>query len=214
LIGSIPTEIRNLSNLINLDVRSNVDLTGRIEGFRCDALIYTGGTKVTVCGCASKTSASTVWPPPDTTDECLATGPAPTLQKRVLAFSLVIGSYSYTCNVDGNGNPFQDCLNCQAKICHPNYMGTNTTLFSECKRGVDEISKALSTYWQAVRRECGQWAWNGFTGNVASSNCASANSKLAQNAYYIGSDGSRTYVSSSLTDSVNANLWGNTKLNG
>jgi hypothetical protein len=176
--------------------------------------MYALNTQLTICGCATQGSPAVLFPPPGTPDACLATGPSSPLQKRVEIFSQNIGSFKYTCNVDVNLNPFQDCLNTQAKICNTTYMGTDPTRLSDCKTGVNQMAQGMSPWWQAVRKECGQWAWNGFTGNVASSNCASANSKLAQNAYYIGPDGSRTYVTSALTNSVNAGLWNNANLKG
>jgi len=190
-----------------------VGLSGKFYP-NCGTSVGASNTNLTICGCGTQGSPAFVFPPPETPAVCLATGPASPLQKRVEVFSQNIGSYRYTCNVDANGNPFQDCLNTQAKICNTTDMGTDPTRLSDCKNGVDKMAQGMSTWWQAVRKECGQWAWNGFTGNVASSNCASANSKLAQNAYYIGLDGSRTYVTSALTDSVNIALWGNTKFNG
>jgi len=201
-------------NLQGLSVYGNVGLTGAFTP-NCGTSVFALKTKITICGCATKGSPAVLFPPPGTPDACLATGPSSPLQKRVEIFSQNIGSFKYTCNVDVNRNPCQDCLNAQAKICNPTYMGTDPTRLSDCKNGVDKMALNMSTWWQAVRKECGQWPWiDGFTGNVASSNCASANSKLAQNAYYIGLDGSRTYVTSALTDSVNIALWGNTKFNG
>ena len=73
----------------------------------------------------------------------------------------------------------------------------------------------MSTHWQAVRKECGQWSWaeNGqtFVGNSASSTCTSANSNLILNAVYIH-NGVQVRVDSGLTESTKVRLWNNTLL--
>jgi len=189
-----------------------VGLSGKFYP-NCGTSVGASNTNLTICGCGTQGSPAFVFPPPETPAVCLATGPASPLQKRVEVFSQNIGSYRYTCNVDANGNPFQDCLNTQAKICNTTDMGTDPTRLSDCKNGVDKMALNMSTYWQAVRRECGQWAWTGFIGNKDSSNCAAANNNLIANAYYVTPIG-RVYVTSALTNSVNVGLWGNTKLKG
>jgi hypothetical protein len=73
----------------------------------------------------------------------------------------------------------------------------------------------MSTHWQAVRKECGQWSWtqNGqtFVGNSTSSNCATANSNLIANAFYL-QNGRRVPVTSGLTESIKVQLWSNALL--
>jgi len=133
------------------------------------------------------------------------------LEKRILAFSDVIGSYKYTCNTDDNGNPFADCLNTMATICNST---SPDFLVTRCKDGVDKMTRNMSHLWQAVRKECGPWAWDGFTGNKDSYNCASANTALHQNAYYTLPDLTKVKVTPALTDSVRVGLWSNTALRG
>jgi hypothetical protein len=73
----------------------------------------------------------------------------------------------------------------------------------------------MSTHWQAVRKECGQWSFtqNGqtFVGNRASSNCASANSNLRTKAFYI-QNGVQVRVDSGITESIKERLWSNALL--
>lgn len=114
------------------------------------------------CTKYSSDSSSTVWSP----DACRASSPALTLEKRVQIFSIRIGSYQYTCNTDQNGNPYADCLNTISKICDRKDSDYRA---GSCREGVDRIlggtspSGALNR--QNVRKFCGQWSWNGFTGN-------------------------------------------------
>ena len=165
-----------------------------------------------MCGCASSNSPAIKFPPAGTSDACLATGSASPLVKRTLTFSAVIGLYKYTCNMDDNQNPFQDCINTMGKLCNPTYMSGNSVRISECKNAVNSMTLGMNIFWQNVRRECGQWSWNGSTGAVTSHNCISANNQLENNAYYIA-DGTKIYVTSALTSTVNAGVWGNTALN-
>jgi hypothetical protein len=72
----------------------------------------------------------------------------------------------------------------------------------------------MNSHWQSVRKACGQWSWNGITGSVGSTDCASANTALQQNAFYITSAGVKINVPTSLTDSINKGLWSNTVLAG
>ena len=70
----------------------------------------------------------------------------------------------------------------------------------------------MNSHWQNVRKECGRWPFtlNGVTstGVYPSSKCASANSNLIANAYYIQKDGvTKVPVTSGFTNSQNKNLW-------
>ncbi len=168
-------------------------------------------TNVTICGCAVRGSPAVILPPSGTPDECLASGLATSLIKRTQIFSAPIGTYKYTCNLDSNNNPFQDCLNMMAKICHPSYMGNDTARISGCKSSVNSITGGMNSYWQDVRKACGQWSWNGAVGSVASTSCTSANIALQNNAYYIVG-GILTKVPASLTTSINLGLWSNPAL--
>jgi len=212
--GSIPSPvIANLTNLQELYLDGDQGLTGKITPY-CFTTVYAVDTGLNICGCSSIASPPGLFPPAGTPDECLASGPATALQKRVEIFSQTIGSQRYTCNVDVNKNPHADCFNAQAKICNPTYIGTDATRLSDCKNGVDKMALNMSTYWQAVRRECGQWAWNGFIGNKDSTKCAAANADLIKNTYYTALDKSQMKVTSDFTTSVNVGLWSNTQLEG
>ena len=153
-------------------------------------------------------------PPVGTPDICLATKTLSHLAKRIAVFSAVIGTFRYTCNVDSNLNPFQDCLNTMGKLCDPTYISGNSTRINGCKNAVNTMTLGMSIHWQKVRKECGQWSMNGFTGLATSTLCSAANIALQNNAYYIGPDGSQIKVSSALTDSVVQGLWSNPALQG
>jgi len=226
LSGSIPDSLNQLTGY--LDLSMNTGLSGMftppcsIDSGETDMGGICGGggivsgvnlfeTNVMICGCASKLSPPVLFPPPETPDSCLATGSATSLQKRTLNFAAEIGSYKYTCNLDLNNNPYQDCLNTMAKICHPEYLGTNSTRISGCKNSVNSITGGMNSYWQDVRKACGQWSWNGAVGSVTSTSCTSANIALQNNAYYIVG-GILTKVPASLTDSINKGLWSNPAL--
>jgi len=213
LTGTIPPEIEDLTNLKTLWINGNVDISGAITP-QCSTQVYTQSSGVFICGCASASSPASLFPPPGTKEACLATGPATPLQRRTEIFSQNIGSFRFTCNVDDNLNPFQDCFNTQARICNPTYMGFNATRLRDYKNGVDQMVEKMSSLWQAVRKQCGQWAWiDGFRGNKDSAYCDKANSDLINKAYYVA-DGSKIYVTSALTESVKAGLWSNTQLKG
>jgi len=202
-----------MTSLKDLNIGYNIGLNGTFTP-KCNLNLYAVGTSVTICGCASQVAPAILFPPPETPRECLATGPATSLRKRILAFSQVIGSYKFTCNVDSNLNPFQDCLNMMGQICNPAYIAGNTTRINDCKNGVNSMVGQMNSHWQLVRQSCGQWPWYGTTGSLTSTNCASANKALQANAFYITSDGSKINVPSSLTDSINKGLWSNTVLAG
>jgi len=210
LSGQIPTSLGQLVNLQMLWLESNQGLNGTftpqcLTTSGAKVTVYVSNTSVTICGCAAASNPPATFPPPGTPDACLATGPALTLSKRILAFSQVIGSFKYTCNTDSNNNPYADCLNSMAKICNTTDSSFDKT---RCQTGVNMMFGNMSTHWQAVRKECGQWSWNGSPASInaaSSSNCASANSNLRANAFYIH-DGDQK-VTSGLTDSINQRLW-------
>jgi len=208
LSGSIPDSIGGLVNLTELSLAQNLGLNGTFTP-RCSIAVYASGTSVVICGCSSGISSAAVFPLPDTSEECLASGSATSLRKRTPVFSSVIGSYQYTCNLDSNGNPYQNCLNTMAKICHPNYIGNNITRIDACKIGVNSMTLMMNPSWQNVRKACGQWSWNGMIGNVDSLSCTSANSALQANAFYVLPDLTKVPVNASLTDSINIGLWRN-----
>ena len=124
----------------------------------------------------------------------------------------MIGDRRFTCNTDDNRNPYADCLNSMAKICNTTDSSFDKTM---CHTGVNTMFEMMNDHWKAVRRDCGQWSWtqNGetFVGNRASSNCATANSNLIANAFYIY-NGVQIRVDSGLTESIKVQLWSNALL--
>ena len=175
---------------------------------------FATNTSVTLCGCATSSSPANLFPHAGTSLECLSTGPATPLTKRALVFSQNIGDLKFTCNNDSYGNPYQDCLNAQGAICDPAYIGTNPTRINNCKNGVDQMTRGLSSYWQNVRKFCGQWSFNGaIKGSSTSSNCNNSNIALQRNAFYLLPDGTKVAVPAELTNSVISGLWSNPKIN-
>jgi len=77
----------------------------------CSTEVLATNTSVILCGCGTALSPATRFPPAGTSLECLSTGPATSLTKRILVFSQNIGAFRYSRNNDQNGNPYQDCLN-------------------------------------------------------------------------------------------------------
>jgi len=211
LSGTIPSQIGLLQGLGRLILNGNRQLDGTYTP-QCyttsgaTPVVSISGTGVTICGCLSSSTPPAIFPPPGSPDACLSVGPALSLSKRILAFSQVIGSFKYTCNTDANKNPYADCLNTMAKICN-----TADTSFDKtrCHTGVNMMFGNMSTHWQAVRKECGQWSWNGYPASstaASSSYCATANSNLRTNAFYIH-NGIRVPVDLGLTESTNVGLW-------
>jgi hypothetical protein len=74
--------------------------------------------------------------------------------------------------------------------------------------------KHMNIYWQNFRKYCGPWPFNGTTGSVASTSCATASSALQQNAQYVTPQGSKINVPASLIDSIRRGLWSNSALAG
>jgi len=210
LTGSVP-DIGKLSVLKFFRLENNPGVSGVFTP-PCSAYLFLSGTPISICGCGSSFNPPSLFPPAGTPDSCLATGAASPLVKRALVFSTNIGTYKYTCNTDSNRNPFGDCLNTMAKICNTVYISGNSTRISQCKDGVNSMTSQMNNFWQNVRKECGQWSYNGFTGSVKSINCYSANQALHKNAFYLAADNTRIMVDSSVTNSINSGLWGNPSL--
>jgi hypothetical protein len=214
LSGSIPPAIGNLTNLTTLGLFNNPSLNGPFTA-KCGLPVYASGTKITICGCVSTVTPAILFPPAGTSRACLSTGSATQLTKRTEVFSQNIGDWKFTCNTDSNnnalGNPYQDCLNAQRAFCDPTYISGNSTLINACKNAVDTMTKRLSSVWQTVRKNCGQWSFDGLIGSVNSQNCINANDAL-KSAFYILRDGTRQYVDAPFIDSVNTGLWANTAL--
>jgi len=210
LSGSVPSEIRNLAVLKKLDLSFN-PLSGNLTP-RCNTSVEVFATSITICGCTAASTAPTLFPPPGTPDACLSSGPALSLSKRILAFSQVIGSFKYTCNTDANNNPFADCLNSMAKFCNT---ADPTFDKNRCQTGVDTMFRGMNSWWQNVRKECGQWSSDGSPASstpASSFSCVSANLALTTNAYYISWNPQKglyenIQVTSELTYSINERLW-------
>ena len=99
-----------------------------------------------------------------------------------------------------------------AFFCNRTYLGTDAGRISTCRNAVDTISSELSSFWQRVRRDCGQWSYGGIRGDFSSAACQSANAALRANAYYVVPEGGREPVTSQLTESVRFGLWNNPTL--
>jgi len=204
--GSIPLSFRNLTSLMYLYIDSN-PLSG-IYIPNCLTKVSATNTSVTLCGCATTGSPANLFPAAGTSPECLSTGPASPLAKRALVFSQNIGAFKYTCNNDPYGNPYQDCLNAQGAICNTTYISGNQSRIDNCKKGVDQMTRSLSSFWQNVRKSCGQWSFDGAVkGSSTSLSCSNANNALQQNAFYLLPDGTKGPVTSSFTNSVTSGLW-------
>jgi len=217
LTGELPLEFSNLGmrtgrHSIQINLQHNSGLLGRYRP-KCRARVYLDNTGIILCGCVTSSTPASLYPPPGIPDSCLATEKTGPLMKRSITFSAVIGLFKFTCNVDELKNPFQDCLNTMAKLCNPSYMSSDPTRISVCKNTVDTMFSGMSDLWQNVRRECGQWPWNQYTGAASSLPCVTANAALQENGYYVTPVG-KIYVTSSLTNSVNQGLWGATLLRG
>lgn len=172
------------------------------------------GTSATLCGCASSITPPVRFPAPGTPEACLSTGSPRRLVKKTLTFSRTIGSYRFTCNVDENSNPFQDCLNTMGRLCDPLYISASPSNLAACRIAVNSMTNQMSDYWKIVRKECGQWSVDGYTGLVSSTKCTDANIELQENAYYLLADGSQAKVTNELINSVNQGLWSNVMLRG
>jgi len=206
-----------LVNLQGLLLNNNTGLTGTFTP-KCGTRVSVPNTKVIICGCAAASTPPTIFPPSGTHADCLASGSALTLAKRTQvssqAYNQAFGGRRYTCHVDyPKKNPFADCTNSMAFLCNT----SDTTWNSDgakreiCRTAVNQMYGQMNSYWQEVRKHCGQWSFiqNGqtFVGNSASSSCATANSNLRTNAFYIQKDLSTVYVTSEFTISQNYGLW-------
>jgi len=230
LNGSIPSSIQQLTRLRGLFLHYNsfsgsislnllpltvlgklsimrLSLTGTITA-SCATEVFALNTSIVVCGCPSFKSAPPIFPPESTSDTCLATRHVGPLAKRTFIFSKSISGLAFDCNKDSNGNPYQNCFSTMTKFC------TKSTDANYCKEVVNRISSQLSGYWQNVRKFCGPWPFNGFTGNPDSPECTNANSDLIMNAYYLGPNNEQLKIDTRLTVSVRDSLWRNPALGG
>ena len=131
-----------------------------------------------------------------------------------MTFSENVNGLKFSCHVDAHNNPFQDCLNAMAYLCSPATTTAHRSNVVRCRNAVDRMVQRMNQDWQAVRRECGQWSWNGHKGSWNSPACAAANHALSVSgfAYYVAFDGRRIAVTPELTNSVSSGLWSNTAL--
>lgn len=157
----------------------------------------------TICGCAALSNIPISMPDSDDlTMECLADHYNTTLHDH----------YEFACPVDSNGNPLQSCMNSLAFFCGREHIQGRSNRIEGCKKGANNNFATLSSFWIALRRECGQWAWtDGYIGNATSSHCSDAKFALEQiqNANYTGADGTIVPVSSALINSIQELLWDN-----
>jgi len=166
--------------------------------------VYATGTNITVCGRAAASAPAISFPTGNLA--CLAAGPASPLVKRAEVFTISIQTYKFSCSVDNNYNPFQDCLNTMSALCNPTFITKNSTRISNCKTSVDGMFSQMNPLWQAVPASCALWK-----SSSTSTACDTANKKLTENAYYTSPTG-LVPVTSALTDSIKQNLWGNPEL--
>ncbi len=164
------------------------------------------GTNITFCGCAATEGPPSLFPLPGTSLSCLATGSASPLVKRSQVFVIALQGFKFTCNVDAQKNPFQDCLNNMAAICTPSYVGKNPTRISGCKTSIDQMFSRMNPRWQAVLQSCALWK-----ARSSASACNTANNNLIAFASYNTPDGP-VKISSSLTESFKPKLWNNRAL--
>jgi len=215
LTGTIPSTIGNLVNLTQLYLDTNL-LTGTFRP-NCDVdIVNVQNTQVTLCGCVTSRTPSSIFPSSITPRSCLATGSTSSMAKRAFVLSQSIVPDRFTCNKDDSNNPFQDCLNLQAAICNSSYIKGNSARISTCKNSVDTMFRSLSSVWRDVRKYCGQWSFDGAVkGSSTSQSCTNANNALQADAKYsVMVDGvsSSFSVTAALTDSVKQFLWGNTEI--
>ena len=91
-------------------------------------------------------------------------------------------------------------------------MGTDKTLFSRCRSLVNTMTSGMSDYWKNYRKDCGPWYINGVKGDPNGSKCDTSTRALQNNAYYLGENDKKEYVTSNLTNSVKSLLWLNKDL--
>jgi hypothetical protein len=208
LNGTIPSEIGNLTKLIFLYVDNNPNLGGALTP-RCGRTVNAINTNITICGCASKNTPPSIFPPAGTPIECLATGPASPLMKRNQVFTAALQGWNLTCTVDENLNPFQDCLNTMGALCSSTYISVNSTRITNCKTSIGLMVDRMSPLCKAVPQACAPW--NG--GSPISAACIDANKKLIDDPKtYYTVDGAQERVTSNLTNSVTTGLWNNPKI--
>jgi len=218
LTGQIPSSLGKLTNLQDLGLKDNNGLTGTFTP-QClttsgvKPLLYIDNTGVIICGCVAAFTPPTLFPPAGTPAACLAYASALTLAKRTEIFSLTLAGYKFACHVDTNKNPYADCTNSMAALCNTSdpTWSSDAVKRGRCRTAVNDMYGNMNPWWQAVRKNCGQWPFilNGITstGVYPSSACTTANDNLIRNAVYNRLDGSTVKIDSSFTNSQNAGLW-------
>jgi hypothetical protein len=156
-------------------------------------------TSVTICGKATSSSEIISFMPnsDNVSEQCLAN-------------NYNGKSIEFTCTVDANKNPKQNCFNALAFFCGRSQLEGGLGPVLSCKERVDDNFSKMNAFWITWRRECGRWAWtDGYIGNPSSSYCSAARLALEQNAKYdvmwIG-----TFAVPRLAlDSIHQALWDN-----
>ncbi len=169
-------------------------------------------TSVIICGPISKSTPPNQYVTSGIPAACLASNAALTLTKRTEIFSLGLGSYKYTCNVHNTTkNLYSDCTNTMAVLCNTSdpTWSSDAVKRGRCRNAVNDMYGGMNSWWQAVRKQCGQWFWTDLTtkGVYPSDNCATANANLRTNAEYIREDGIKVKIDSKFTNSQDAGLW-------
>jgi hypothetical protein len=84
---------------------------------------------------------------------------------------------------------------------------TTTAGKEQCRSMVDQVFSKMNSLWINVRRECGQWPYNGYKGSGANSEkCNAAISELRVHASYIAFDGSSVAISQAFTKSISEGI--------
>ena len=131
-----------------------------------------------------------------------------------MVLSTALSGFRFSCNtIDLTGNPYADCANLMTAFCMPAQV-TTTAEKIQCRSVVDQVFSGLNLLWKNVRRECGQWPYDGYKGSGANSEtCNKTISDLRAGAYYIAFDGSQVPISQAFTESMREGLWRRAELN-
>jgi hypothetical protein len=164
-----------------------------------------------VCGAGASNAIPFNIPDNSVSEACLATGPIPSLVKRVQGYSITLNLRLFTCSTtdDGNKNPYQSCLNIQKVVCNKTVISGSSALILQCKQAVNSMYANYNSLWKDVLQACAPWKGGSSTSNA----CNSANTNLIQGASYT-TDSNLVIkpITEALTNDVKAQLWSNTEL--